>query len=72
MIKKTTIIIFILQVFVLSFLTDTLHAASHVGFIPETVTQPTGEIINLYRSGDVFHDRLHDIDGFTVIKDPTT
>ena len=64
--------IFIILIIFISFLANTIHAASYVGFVPETVTQPTGETINLFRSGDIFHNWLHDENNFTVVQDSAT
>jgi M6 family metalloprotease-like protein len=49
---------------------DTLSAPLHD--LPVTLTQPDGEVLHLFASGDEFHNWLHDADNFTVIQDPVT
>ncbi len=38
-------------------------------FHPVTVTQPDGTVLNLFASGDEFHNWLHDEDEFTIMQD---
>ncbi|MDR0232697.1 MAG: M6 family metalloprotease domain-containing protein [Dysgonamonadaceae bacterium] len=52
-------------------LSNTLFAAFITNF-PIEVQQPNGETVQLYVTGDEFHRRVHDADGFTIIKDPQT
>jgi len=37
-------------------------------FLPHKITQPNGEIIDCYVSGDEFFNWIHDSDGYTIIK----
>jgi M6 family metalloprotease-like protein len=43
--------------------------SSPLKFVPQTITQPTGEIIHCYASGDEYYHWLHDKDGFTILQD---
>ena len=56
---------------VFCFMSQSLIAA-WVENIPTRVTQPSGVKIELYRTGDEFHNWLHDIDGYSVIQDAET
>jgi len=38
---------------------------------PVTETQPDGTVVHLLASGDEFFNRLHDANGFTILRDPT-
>ncbi|MBZ5589976.1 MAG: M6 family metalloprotease domain-containing protein, partial [Acidobacteriia bacterium] len=40
--------------------------------VPQTLTQPDGAVVNLFATGDEYYNRLHDADGFTVVRDPDT
>lgn len=40
--------------------------------VPVTVTQPNGEALRLFASGDEFYNWLHDAKGYTIIQDPET
>lgn len=46
--------------------------ASFVRNVPVKVVQPDGDTIQLYISGDEFYQRMHDENGYTVVKNPTT
>ncbi|MDR0232030.1 MAG: hypothetical protein LBI82_07915 [Dysgonamonadaceae bacterium] len=50
---------------------NTLFAVFVTDF-PFEFEQPNGEKVQLYITGDEFHRRVHDANGFTVIKDPQT
>jgi len=52
-------------------LSNTLFAAFITNF-PIEIQQPNGETVQLYVTGDEFHRRVHDANGFTIIKDPKT
>ena len=41
-------------------------------FLPQTITQPNGKIINCYASGDEFNNWLHCENGYTIIQDENT
>jgi M6 family metalloprotease-like protein len=45
-----------------------LVAAPH-SFLPVEATQPDGSRINIYASGDEFHNWLHDENNYTIVKD---
>lgn len=47
-------------------------AAAPIDRLPITVTQPDGKTLTLYVSGDEFHNRIHDAEGYTVVKHPET
>ena len=38
--------------------------------IPRTITQPDGEMIHCFITGDQYGRRLHDINDFTIVLDP--
>jgi M6 family metalloprotease-like protein len=40
--------------------------------VPVKVTQPDGEELKLFASGDEYYNWLHDKEGYTIIKDPET
>jgi len=60
--KKTIFAILI------SLLGSVLCAAPH-SFLPLDVEQPDGSIIEIFASGDEFHNWLHDQDNFTIVQD---
>jgi len=39
-------------------------------FLPYTITQPNGEVIECFVSGDEFFNWIHDKDGYTIIQAP--
>lgn len=61
--KNLFTIIFTLALSVLLF-------AAPMKFVPQQITQPTGEIIDCFASGDEFHNWLHDKDNFTIMRNP--
>lgn len=40
--------------------------------VPVTIKQPDGKELNIYATGDEFHNWLHDKNGFTIIQNPKT
>ncbi|MCX6139083.1 MAG: M6 family metalloprotease domain-containing protein [Ignavibacteriales bacterium] len=46
--------------------------AAPLRFYPVTVTQPTGESIHCFASGDEFHNWLHDANNYTIMQDPNS
>jgi M6 family metalloprotease-like protein len=40
--------------------------------VPVTIEQPDGQKLELFASGDEFYNWVHDENGFTVVRDPTT
>jgi len=42
--------------------------AAYFSFQPYTITQPDGEIIECYVSGDEYYNWLHDANGFTIVQ----
>lgn len=46
--------------------------ASYISYLPQQITQPNGNVINCFASGDEKQSYLHDDKGFTIIKDPST
>ncbi|MDR2557053.1 MAG: hypothetical protein LBC49_04990, partial [Bacteroidales bacterium] len=66
--KKVAFIIFM---FMAAFaLTITSAFAAPRQNQPVTITQPTGEKIQVFASGDEFYHRLHDKDGYTIVQNP--
>jgi len=65
MYKKLLSIFFILIVSVALF-------SAPLKFVPQQITQPNGEIINCFASGDEFHNWLHDKDNYTIIRNSET
>ncbi len=51
---------------ILSF-TPNLIKAAWFNFLPYTIEQPDGKIIECFASGDEYYNWLHDADGFTII-----
>ncbi|MCQ2376278.1 MAG: M6 family metalloprotease domain-containing protein [Salinivirgaceae bacterium] len=50
----------------------TTSKGAYLTNVPVTVTQPSGEVLHIYASGDEFYNWLHDADGYTIIQDPET
>ena len=49
----------------------TFHAeAAYLENVPQIITQPNGDTIHCFASGDEFFNRLHDENGFTIIQAP--
>jgi M6 family metalloprotease-like protein len=48
-----------------------IHAAYMVNY-PVELKQPDGTIVNCYVTGDEYYQRVHDADGYTLIRDPYT
>lgn len=46
--------------------------AARIQSFPTTVYQPEGSKLELFASGDEYHNWLHDKDNFTIIPDPAT
>ncbi|MDX8339276.1 M6 family metalloprotease domain-containing protein [Draconibacterium sp. IB214405] len=46
--------------------------AAYLRNVPVTITQPSGEKINCFASGDEYYNWLHDANNFTIIRDKTT
>jgi len=61
---KTLKIIFITSLIFSFYLLD----AALLTNIPMQISQPDGELINCFASGDEFFNRLHDADGYTIIQ----
>jgi M6 family metalloprotease-like protein len=51
-------------------LTPNSAYAAPLEYVPVTVTQPDGVVLNLFASGDEFYNWLHDAHGYTIIQDP--
>ena len=54
---------------IVSLLSQSSLQSSPLRFVPQTVKQPTGEIVRCYASGDEYFSWLHDKDGFTIVQD---
>lgn len=46
--------------------------AAYFSFVPRTMTQPNGEVLHIYASGDEFYNWLHDGEGYTIIQNRET
>ncbi|MDR0206345.1 MAG: M6 family metalloprotease domain-containing protein [Bacteroidales bacterium] len=57
---------FILSIFFFAF--SLITYASYLENFPITVTQPDGEIVHCFTTGDEFYNRVHDANGFTLIR----
>jgi M6 family metalloprotease-like protein len=40
--------------------------------VPQTVMQPDGTVLHLFATGDEYYNRLHDAEGFTIVRDPAS
>jgi M6 family metalloprotease-like protein len=56
-----------LTILILMMVVTHLVAAPH-SFLPIEATQPDGSRINIYASGDEFHNWLHDGDNYTIVR----
>ncbi|MBP1678868.1 MAG: hypothetical protein H6Q29_779 [Bacteroidetes bacterium] len=45
-------------------------SAAPLSFVPQTVRQPDGSVLQCFASGDEFHNWLHDAAGYTILQDP--
>ncbi|MBI9031812.1 M6 family metalloprotease domain-containing protein [bacterium] len=43
--------------------------SAYVDDVPMEVQQPNGQVVSLFASGDEFHHRFHDKDGYTITRD---
>jgi M6 family metalloprotease-like protein len=57
----------LLLIIALGFAPLFLHAA-YFRFLPQTITQPDGTVINCFASGDEFFNWYHDANGYTIIQ----
>lgn len=57
---------------ILFMFSPTLLYSAFLRDMPVTVSQPNGEILNCFASGDEYHNWLHDAKGFTIIQSPQT
>lgn len=55
----------------LSFFSPSLEGAYLRNF-PVKISQPNGEVLNVFASGDEFYNWLHDKNGYTIIRNPKT
>jgi M6 family metalloprotease-like protein len=46
--------------------------SAYLKFVPISVNQPNGTVLNIFASGDEFYNWLHDKDGYTIIQDEQT
>ena len=59
---------FLLFVFALVLGTFQWAFAAPLKNIPVRLTQPDGQVIECFASGDEFYNYLHDANGFTIVK----
>lgn len=64
------LVLFLLCLF-LGFFSPTLEGAYLRNF-PVKISQPNGEVLNVFASGDEFYNWLHDKDGYTILRNPKT
>ncbi|ROL60815.1 M6 family metalloprotease domain-containing protein [Bacteroidetes/Chlorobi group bacterium ChocPot_Mid] len=64
-------LIFILLL-TMTFLSTSVTKSAYLENIETKITQPNGSVIECFVTGDEFFRRLHDNDGFTIIKHPVT
>ena len=62
--KKHLLLLFFL------FMLSNASFAAYLTNVPVEIKQPNGEIIQLFVSGDEYYRRIHDVDGYTIIRDP--
>ena len=46
--------------------------AAPLSYVPQTVRQPDGSVLQCFASGDEFNNWLHDAAGYTILQDPKT
>ena len=46
--------------------------AAYLKNVPQTLTQPDGQVLHCFASGDEFHHWLHDANGYPITRDPDT
>jgi len=59
-------------ILVLSIMTLSSPQAAYLRNFPVQVTQPNGEVLNIFATGDEHYNWLHDKYGYTIIQDPDT
>ncbi|MCX7735949.1 MAG: M6 family metalloprotease domain-containing protein [Candidatus Kapabacteria bacterium] len=52
------------------FLSTTRLFSAYLEFVPQTVVQPDGSVLELFATGDEYYNWLHDKDGFTIMRNP--
>ncbi|MCL1875799.1 MAG: putative Ig domain-containing protein [Synergistaceae bacterium] len=57
--------------FLLLMLSTVIYAA-YLRNVPVSLTQPNGDVINCFATGDEFFNYLHDENGYIIIQDPKT
>jgi M6 family metalloprotease-like protein len=62
--RKTLIVVSLLLACVLQ--------AAPLRFYPQTLSQPNGQVIHCFASGDEFHNWLHDGKNYTILQNPTS
>jgi len=64
--KKLSLLLVIFMAFAIT------SYASYIENLPITLTQPDGEEIECFTTGDEFYNWVHDANGYTLIRDPQT
>ncbi|MCL2039070.1 MAG: T9SS type A sorting domain-containing protein [Bacteroidetes bacterium] len=67
---KTKLISFIFVVVILC--SQNYVNAAFLQNVPQKITQPTGQILECFATGDEFYNWLHDADEYTIIQNPET
>lgn len=44
--------------------------AAYLEYVPQTIEQPDGTVIECFASGDEFYHYFHDADGYVIVRDP--
>ncbi|HCT29184.1 MAG TPA: hypothetical protein DIW31_00255, partial [Bacteroidales bacterium] len=58
--------------FFVTFLISFNVQASYLKNVPLKLAQPNGKVLNLYATGDEYYHWVHDENGYTIIKNPST
>lgn len=72
LITKQTLVRVLIIVAALLWVSTQVALAAPLIFVPVTVTQPDGQVLHLFASGDEYYNWLHDAKGYTIIQDPKT
>ena len=68
--RKATILKYIFLILITLVSVNFIVKAAYLNYVPQKITQPNGEVINCFASGDEFFNWLHDKDGYTIIQRP--
>ncbi len=57
-------------VLIILFLSSPGLFSAYLEYVPQTVVQPDGSVLELFATGDEYYNWLHDKDGYTIIRNP--